>query len=172
MRRDPSAEPPDGSEPNKATDLRHTQTCRRTRAQSESGTRSRVSRSVPSSQAAEDLSPRPASDVLATLYRDDQVEPPTADGPERFSPDPSLEIKPQPVIRRLEYFQTHAGTELPQQRPVLLSSEIFLSCQRPGLALNGLGDREEGTENTQDPRNPQEPGRDNHLTETILDRRC
>jgi len=91
---------------------------------------------------AEDLSPRPTSDVLATFSGHHQVEPPSIDRLERSGPDPGVEIELQPIIRRLEHFQTHAGAELPKQCPVLLGPEIFLFRQRSGLALQELAERE------------------------------
>jgi hypothetical protein len=90
---------------------------------------------------AEDLSPRRTSDVLATFDGDNQIEAPSVDRLNGLDPDPSVEIELQPVIRRLEHLQAHAGAELPKQCPVLLSSEVFLSGQRSGLALYELGDR-------------------------------
>jgi len=121
---------------------------------------------------AEDLSIGCTSDVLATLDGDHQVEATPVDRPKGSVPDPSVEIELQPVIRRFEHFQTHAGAELPKQCPVLLGSKVLLRRQRSGLALYELADREQGTENAQDPRNPKSPGTDNHLAETILDGRC
>jgi hypothetical protein len=91
---------------------------------------------------AEDLSPRAASDVLATLNGHHQVERSSIDRLKRSGPDPSVEIELQPVIRRLEHFQAHAGAELPEQRPVLLSPEVFLFRQRSRLALHELAERE------------------------------
>jgi hypothetical protein len=63
---------------------------------------------------AEDLSINCTSDVLATFDGDHQVEPPSVDRPKGSVPDPSVEIELQPVIRRLEHLQTHAGAELPK----------------------------------------------------------
>jgi len=86
----------------------------------------------------QDLSPRPASDVLTTLNGHDQVELPSVGRLKGSGPDPPVEIELQPVLRRLEHFQTHTRAELPEQCPVLLGPEVFLFRQGSGLALREL----------------------------------
>ena len=90
---------------------------------------------------SEDLPICRTSDVLATINRDDQVEAPSVDRLKRSGPDPPLEIELNPVIRRVEYLQTHAGPKPPKQCAVLRRTEIFLRRQRRGLALDAVGDR-------------------------------
>ncbi len=123
-------------------------------------------------QLAEDLPPWAPSDVLATVDGNDLVEPPAVDRAKRSCPDPTLEIELQPIVRRLDNLQAHACAETPEQGPVLLSPEILGRRQGRGLGFNELREDEGRTENAQDPCNPDTPGTESHLTETILDRRC